>query len=85
MDNQKHISDFLSADEQKLSILALCLISLTIIAGASYIRSGDISTNLKDIIETIAFLISGVNIGNQVTTTIKKNIEQKNKEETNAK
>ena len=81
MNDKKHISDLLSVDEQKLSILALCLITLTLIAGISYIRSGDISNNIKDIIETFAFLVSGINIANKATEAIKGKTDIKDKEQ----
>lgn len=54
MNDKKHIFDFFSVDEQKLSTLILCLILLTVIAGYSYLHVGDISANMKDLLEFLA-------------------------------
>lgn len=65
------ITDFLSADEQKLSALILCLFGMAGIAGYSYLTSGDISSNMKDLIETLIFAIAGMNIAGTVASHMK--------------
>lgn len=62
----KHIINFLSVDEQKLSTLILCLFLLAGIAGYKYIYIGDISTNMKDLLEFIAGAIASMNIVNKI-------------------
>lgn len=65
MNDKKHIWDFLSADEEKLSALILCLFCLTAVAGMECFKIGDVPSNLKDLIETIIFSIAGINVVNK--------------------
>lgn len=60
------ITDFLSVDEQKLSALILCLFVLIGITGYSYLVNGDISSNMKDLLETLIFAVAGINIAGSV-------------------
>lgn len=62
----KQIINFLSVDEQKLSALILCLFLLASIAGYKYFYIGDISTNMKDLLEFIAGAIASMNIVNRM-------------------
>ena len=62
----KNLITFLSVDEQKLSALILCLFLLAGIAGYKYIYVGDISTNMKDLLEFIAGAIASMNIVNKI-------------------
>lgn len=61
-----------SIDEQKLSSLIIVLLVLSGCAVFSVLNYGDIPENLKDLIETIAFLIAGVNGVNLAMGGIKK-------------
>lgn len=56
------IQHVLSVDELKVSALILCLLALTGVAGYECIYAGDISANLKDLLEVIVAAITGINV-----------------------
>ena len=56
----------LSIDEKRLSALILCLIVTILFGGYNYVISGDISSNLTNIITTLIYAITGVNITNSI-------------------
>ncbi|WP_196602341.1 hypothetical protein [Pectinatus frisingensis] len=78
MNEKKHIWDFLSADEQKLSALILCLFALVIVSGVECFNTGDIPGNLKDLIETFVFGVSGINVAGKFSSVIAAKGGEKN-------
>lgn len=72
LNDKKHLFDFLSADEQKLSALILCTFGLAGLAGYECVTAGDIPGNLKDLIETFALCIAGINAAGKFSNVIKK-------------
>lgn len=72
MNDKKHIWDFLSADEQKLSSLILCLFVLVIVAGIECFRVGDIPNNLKDLTETVILAVAGMNVAGRISMAMQK-------------
>lgn len=72
LNDKKHLFDFLSADEQKLSALILCTFGLVGLASYECVTGGDIPGNLKDLIETFALCIAGINAAGKFSNVIKK-------------
>lgn len=72
MNSKNYILNFLSADEQKLSALILCTFGLVGLASYECVTSGDIPGNLKDLIETFALCIAGINAAGKFSNVIKK-------------
>ncbi|MDQ0202461.1 hypothetical protein [Pectinatus haikarae] len=72
MNDKKHIWDFLSADEQKLSALILCLFALVTVSGVECFRTGDIPGNLKDLTETVILAVAGMNVAGRISMAMQK-------------
>lgn len=66
MNSKSYILNFLSADEQKLSALILCTFLLAVLAVYECITVGDVPIRLKDLIETLVFCISGINVAGKI-------------------
>lgn len=79
LNEKMKISHLFSADEKKLSALILCLFVMIGVAGYSYINTGDISDRLKNLLETLIFAVTTMNITSEVkeayTNKIKKDDE----------
>lgn len=73
---KRHIWDFLSADEQKLSALILCLFGLSIVATVQVFKVGDIPANLKDLVETFVFGVSGINVAGKFSNILNRKEEK---------
>lgn len=58
---KKWLSEFFSMNERHVSTIIICLVASITFAFVMYSKSGDISTNLKDIILALIFSVAGVN------------------------
>ncbi len=59
-------SDGLSIDESKVSCLIICLIAGIAFVGFSYLKYQDISDNLTDIVISLVYGITGVNVASSL-------------------
>lgn len=68
MNSKNYILNFLSADEQKLSALILCTFLLAALAVYECVTTGDVPVQLKDLLETLIFCVSGINVADRFSS-----------------
>lgn len=70
--NKFNIKDGLSIDEAKVSVLIILCVFTFLFGFVMYVLKGDFSDNLALVMQTLIFVIGGVNISNAIMTVISK-------------
>jgi len=58
---KEFLKSMFSVDERRVSTLIICLLISIVFMMVIYIKNGDITNNLKDIIITLIFCVAGIN------------------------